>query len=47
MVLNYWEFWIIGVWIIEVLLYETTLSLLGTQTSNSWSEAHKTEYVAC
>ena len=21
MTLNYWEFWIIGVWIIEVLLY--------------------------
>ena len=21
MILNYWEFWIIGVWIIEVLLY--------------------------
>ena len=22
MILNYWEFWIIGVWIIEILLYK-------------------------
>ena len=30
MILNYWEFWIIGVWIIEVLLYTpTTLHLMA------------------